>query len=68
MDRGAGRRRSLVTGNDNGGGKEMVRSSDGRSFQRRGAVMDMARLEKMRCRAYCKNLGINSLPQDFFTK
>jgi len=29
-------------------GKEMVRSSGGRSFQRRGAVMDMAPLENMR--------------------
>jgi len=26
--------------NDDGGGKEMVRSSGGRSFQRRGAVTD----------------------------
>ena len=33
---------------DGGGGKEMVRSSGGRSFERRGAVMDMARLENMR--------------------
>ena len=32
-----------MTGNDGGEGrpKEMVRSSGGRSFQRRGAVMDM---------------------------
>jgi len=28
--------------NDGGEGKEMVRSSGGRSFQRRGAVMNMA--------------------------
>ena len=34
----------LVIGNDGGGGKEMVWSSGGRSFQRRGAVTDMARL------------------------
>jgi len=34
--------------NDGGGGKEMVRSSGGRSFQRRRAVMDMVRLENMR--------------------
>jgi len=37
--------------NDGGGGKEMVRNSDGRSFQRRYAVHDaepMARLENMR--------------------
>jgi len=38
----------LVIGNGGGVGKEMMRSSDGRSFQRRGAVMDMARLENMR--------------------
>ena len=40
-----------MIGNDGGGGEEMVRSSGGRSFQRRGAdraVIDMARLEKMR--------------------
>jgi len=37
-----------VIGNDGGGGKEMVWSSGGSSFQRRDAVMDMARLEKMR--------------------
>ena len=34
-----------VIGNDGDGGKEMVRSSGGRSFQRRSAVMDMARFE-----------------------
>jgi len=33
-DRGGG---CLVIGNDGGGGKEMVRSSGGRPFQRRGA-------------------------------
>ena len=44
-DRGGG---CVVIGNDGGGGKEMVRSSGGRSFQRRGAVMDMAWLENMR--------------------
>ena len=44
-DRGGG---CLVIGNDGGGGKEMVRSSGGRSFQRRSAVMDMARLENLR--------------------
>jgi len=38
----------VVIGNDGGGGKEMIRTLDGRSFQRRGAVMDMARLENMR--------------------
>jgi len=38
----------VVLGNDGGGGQEMVRSSGGRSFQRRGGVMDMARLENMR--------------------
>src|SRR6218665_2890339 len=37
MDRGGG---CVVIGNDGGGGKGMVRSSGGRSFQRRGAVMD----------------------------
>jgi len=40
-----------VIGNDGGGGKEMVRSSGGRSFKSRGAVMDigpMARLQNMR--------------------
>jgi len=37
-----------VIGSDGGGGKDMVRSSGGRSFQKRGAVMDMARLEDMR--------------------
>ena len=37
-----------MIGNDGGGGEEMVRSSGGRSFQRRGAVIDMVRLEKMR--------------------
>jgi len=35
-------------GNDGGGDKEMVRSSGGRSFQRRGAVMDMAPVGNMR--------------------
>ena len=44
-DRGGG---CVVIGNDSGGGKEMVRSSGGRSFHRRGAVMDMERLENMR--------------------
>ena len=34
-----------MIGNDGGGGKEMVRSSGGRSFTRRGAV---AWLENMR--------------------
>ena len=34
-----------MIGIDGGGGKEMVRSSGGRSFQRGGSVMDMARLE-----------------------
>ena len=29
-----------MIGNDSGGGKEMVRSSGGRSFQRRGAVLE----------------------------
>jgi len=38
----------VVIGNDGGGGKEMVRSSGGRPFQRRGGVMDMARLGNMR--------------------
>ena len=33
--------------NNGGGGEEMMRSSGGRSFQRRGAVIDMARLENM---------------------
>ena len=37
-----------MIGNDGGGGKEMVPRSGGRSFQRRGAVKDMARLENMR--------------------
>jgi len=30
-----------VTGNNDCAGKEKVQSSDGRSFQRRGAVMDI---------------------------
>ena len=34
--------------NDGGGGKEMARSSGGRSFQRRGEVMEMARWEDIR--------------------
>jgi len=29
-----------LIGSDNGGGKEIVRSSGGRSFQRRDAVLD----------------------------
>ena len=29
-----------MIGNDRGGGKETVRSSGGRSFQKRGAVLD----------------------------
>jgi len=37
-----------VIGIDGGGGKEMVRSSGEGLFQRRGAVMDIARLENMR--------------------
>ena len=37
-----------MIGNDSGGGKEMVRSSGGRSFQRCGAVMGMAQLENIR--------------------
>jgi len=36
-----------VNGTD-GVDKEKVRNSGGRSFQRRGAVMDMDRLENMR--------------------
>jgi len=44
-DRGGG---CVVIENDGGEGKEMVRSSGGRSFERRGAVMDMAQLENMR--------------------
>jgi len=39
---------NLVRGNDGGGGKEMVRRPGGRSFQRHGAVIDMAQLENMR--------------------
>ena len=31
-----------MIGNDGGGGKEIVWGSGGRSFERRGAVMDMA--------------------------
>ena len=34
--------------NDDGGGKEKVRSSGGRSFQRRGAVTNMALWENVR--------------------
>ena len=34
--------------NDDDGGKEKVRSSGGSIFQRRGAVMDMTRLETTR--------------------
>ena len=37
-----------MIGNDGGVGEEMVRSSGGRSFQRRGALMDVAWLENMR--------------------
>ena len=37
-DRGGG---CVVIGNDGGGGKEMVRGSGGRSFQRRGAVISV---------------------------
>jgi len=37
-----------VIGNDGGGVKEKVRSSGCKSFQSRGAVMDMAQLENMR--------------------
>ena len=36
---------------DVGGGKEKTLSSDGRSFQRRGAGLDMALSEKVRCEA-----------------
>ena len=34
-----------MIGNDDGGGKEKMRGSCGRSFQIRGEVMDMSRLE-----------------------
>ena len=37
-----------MIGYDGGGGKEIVQSSSGMSFQRCGAVMDMARLENMK--------------------
>jgi len=37
-----------MIGNGDGGSQEKVRSSGGRSFQRRGAGMDMARFENMR--------------------
>jgi len=37
-----------LIGNDDTGVKEKVRISGGRSFQRRSAVMDMARFESMR--------------------
>ena len=37
-----------MIGNDGGGGKEKVRCSGGMSFQRRGALMDIARLGNMR--------------------
>ena len=40
-----------MIGNDGGGGEEMVRSLGGRSFQRCGAAIDMARLGKMRMRS-----------------
>jgi len=46
-DRGAGWRWCSVICNDDGGGKEKVLSSDGRSFQRRGAMMEMALLENL---------------------
>ena len=39
--------------NDDGGSKEKVRSSGGRSFQRRGAVTDMALLENVRRQEKC---------------
>ena len=39
---------NVVIGNDGGGGKKMVWNSGGRSFQRHGAVIDMALLENMR--------------------
>ena len=34
---------------DAGGGTENVRNSGGRSFQRCGAVLEIARLENLRC-------------------
>ena len=37
-----------MIGNDDGGAKEKVPNSGCRLFQRRGAVMDMARLVNMR--------------------
>ena len=37
-----------MIGSDGDGGREMVRSSGGGSFQRRGAVMDISRLENIR--------------------
>ena len=39
-------RNPLAYATDGGRGKEMVRSSGGRSFQRRGAVMDMATVKE----------------------
>ena len=44
-DRGGG---CLVIVNGGAGTKEIARSSGGRSFQRRGTVMDMAWMENMR--------------------
>jgi len=48
-----------MTGNDNGEGKEKVLNSGGRSFQRRGAVTDMALLRTF------KYLGSQHPPQFF---
>jgi len=50
-----------MIGNDGGGDKEMVRSSGGRSFQRRGAVMDMVRLENMRW--FNDRIPVSSVPR-----
>ena len=46
-DRGAKRRRCVVIINDGGEGREMAQSSDGRSFQRRGAVMDQHTIDTL---------------------
>jgi len=60
-DRGAGWTWCLVIGNDGGGGKEKVRCSGGMSFQRRGAVMNMARLENIRWEVTGAQSGMTEL-------
>jgi len=46
---------------DGGGGKEMVQNSGRRSFQRCGAVTDMARLENMRWEVMLNESGLGEI-------